>query len=284
MKSNNIGVVYIATGDSFYKEACTSAKSLKVHNDIPVCIFTEQKNVDDVFDKHILLESPQFSMLDKVINLWKSPFDKTLYIDTDTYITCNITDIFEALDYVDFMGTIGGGRGFWYSKHINFPDSLPEFNGGVLAFSNKDYVIDTLKKWESVQIETQTFLKEHLSNNWVKESGKEKWMITLDQPSLRKIIWENKKIRIAIMPDEYNALVFSGITLWGKAKIIHGHGNLIRYADQMNLHNRNRTYYQGLGTLLPLNEVSLFLNIKQISKMLLLSIYFFIRHFLNRKE
>lgn len=176
------------------------------------------------------------------------------------------------------MTTNESARGFWYPGEISLPAPLPEYNGGVIAFNNTREVTDTLKKWYSVQQETQSWLKKHLISSWVVKSGKEKWMLSLDQPGLRKIIWENKNIRVAVLPEEYNAFVFSGTRLWGKARIINGRGNLQKYANQMNRNpNPNRTYYQGFGAFRPLNDLSIGISLSQIGKMILFFFYLLFR-------
>jgi len=70
------GIIYIATGEKFYNEALSSAFSAKQFNNTPICIFTDLTVVDSVFDKHIILTEPEFSMLDKVKNIWKTPYNK----------------------------------------------------------------------------------------------------------------------------------------------------------------------------------------------------------------
>jgi len=268
------GIIYIATGEKFYNEALTSASSVKQFNKTSICIFTDRTVVDTIFDKHIILTEPEFSMLDKVKNIWKTPYNRTLYLDTDTYITGNLDAIFDSLDYVDFMASIECSRGFWYQDKISIPYPLPEFNGGVLAFNNSNEVIQTLMGWYAAQKKSQLWLKNHLNDKWTLDAGKEKWMITLDQPSLREIIWKNKNIRVANLSDEYNALVFSGTRLWGPALIVHGRGAISKYAKQMNSNKwDNRTYFQGCGTLRPFNEISFLESIGQIYRIIKLTFY-----------
>jgi hypothetical protein len=222
----NRGVIYISTGKTYYDECLRSVASLKKHNpELSVTIYSERPEVDPVFDNKVLLDQPFFSMLDKVCNIWKTPYDVTLYIDTDTFITGSLDEYFEVLEYCDFAGTIESARGWWYEGKMDIPRGLCNINGGVLCFKNTAAVMGALRQWHTEYLKTA---------DWLKEYGPDHWYLTNDQPSLRKLIWTNRDIRVAILPDEYNALRLFGTRLWGEAKIIHGRGDISRIATEMN--------------------------------------------------
>src|SRR6266404_4569779 len=95
------GVVYVATGKKYYDEACISVRSLKVSNSIRAAIFTDQPRQDPHFDIHVPVKSTGDGFLDKVVNLKASPFEHTLFLDTDTFVWSDLTDLFSLLGNFD---------------------------------------------------------------------------------------------------------------------------------------------------------------------------------------
>ena len=100
--SNN-GVIYIAyTKQIYIDEAIFSANSLKKHNpNLSVTIFTDYKLTNDCFDNVIIFPSDTFKFRCKQNFLIDSPYESTLYIDTDTFINDNIEDMFILLEKFD---------------------------------------------------------------------------------------------------------------------------------------------------------------------------------------
>jgi hypothetical protein len=245
------GIVYIATGEACRQEAIRSAKSVKMHNpSLGIAIFSEMQAVDPVFDFHYLIEHPEFSPLDKVKNLWKTPFHKTVFLDSDTYVLSDLTHIFDILGRIDFAGTHEVARGYWYNELQNeVPDAFCELNGGMLVFKALPEVISLLKNWHDAYLKTTKWLSNH---------GSTKWILTNDQASLRYLLWQHQGLKLWVMPTEYNALRNNGTYLWGSAKIVHGRGNIEAVAERMNrFTNVERAFFQGFGVLADFGRVSL---------------------------
>ena len=269
------GVIYIATGDSCYAESLKSATSLRKYNpDLPITLFSERPDVDPIFDNSVLIEDPMFSMLDKVRNIAKTPYSETLFLDSDTFITGTLDDFFDVLEYCDFAGTIESARGWWYEGRMKIPRALCDINGGVLCFKDTPAVIETLGNWYAEYQKTE---------GWLKDFGPAKWFLTNDQPSLRKMIWTNRDIRVAILPDEFNALRLYGTRLWGDARVVHGRGDIERIADEMNAFvGQNRVFLQGGGTPRAIQNVSIWRALLQCLRMFTAIFYLKLRIFDSR--
>lgn len=245
------GVVYIATGEKCRQEAIRSAKSLKKHNpSLIVAIFTEASAVDPVFDHTHLIENPDFSTIDKMKSLWKTPFQKTIFLDADTFVTGNLLPLFDLLERVDFAGTHEVARGFWYTElQDQIPDAFCELNGGMLVFKSTPSVIKLLKDWHDTYLQTK---------QWLPRYGTHKWMLTNDQPSLRYLLFKHPEVKLWVLPTEYNALRHQGTYLFGEAKIVHGRDNIEDVAVQMNRHgNLERSFFQGLGIIADFGRIPL---------------------------
>ncbi|MFB6294449.1 MAG: hypothetical protein ABEI97_01700 [Candidatus Nanohaloarchaea archaeon] len=95
------GVTYYAIGEKYVEEARQSAESLKEHNDIPTTLFTDQEVETGVIDNVRHIDASEYPLLDYIERLKESPYDRTLFLDTDTYVTANIEELFEMLDTFD---------------------------------------------------------------------------------------------------------------------------------------------------------------------------------------
>ena len=237
------GVVYVATGEACRQEAIKSAKSVRMHNpSLAIAIFSELPAVDPVFDFTFQIEQPEFSTIDKVKNLWRTPFHQTIYLDSDTFVTGDLQPLFDVLERADFAGTHEVARGYWYQEfHNQIPDTFCELNGGMLVFKATPAVMGLLKDWHGTYLET---------SQWLHRYGTTKWILTCDQPSLRQLLYQRREVKLWVLPTEYNALRHCGTYLWGKAIVVHGRGNIEAVAGRMNrICNVERGFFQGMGVI-----------------------------------
>ena len=185
------GVVYIATGKNFIKEIKISAESLKRHNpDLHVTAFVdsslESEFVDDVkiiSANHI---RPKVDFIDQ------TPYDETIFLDTDTIIDYSIMDMFDLLANFDFGIThcIARKRKKYSNlmpEYRDIPYAFSECNTGVFVFKNNKVVQELFKKWK------RNFYKYYNVCPW-------------DQASFRISFWQSclEGLKSYIFPVEYN--------------------------------------------------------------------------------
>ena len=185
------GFLYIAFGEAFTKEALMSIKSLKRHNKEPVALFTDREQdetFDGLVDVYAKIEPKHIRA--KVDFVGSSPFVNTVYLDSDTVVVRNISDMFDILGRFDVALTNDYAR-----KRTKYSDIIPEYaeipysfsevNGGIMAYNSS--------------LATQTFLsmwKEYFYKYYKETNG---W----DQVSLRISLWRSN-VRIHHFPFEYN--------------------------------------------------------------------------------
>lgn len=181
------GIIYIAFNDVFVKEAMLSAESVKKFSDIPITLFTD-RDIDCEYIDEIKIIKPDH-IRSKVDYISESPYKKTLYLDSDTVIARNISDMFDVLDRFDVGVTHDYARK--RENYCNIPEydripySFSEVNGGIMAFNDSDKVKAFFKLWKKY------FYKyRHLTSGW-------------DQVSLRISLWESQ-VRLHHYPPEYN--------------------------------------------------------------------------------
>src|SRR5882757_8776162 len=101
MGNSERGIIYVATGGRFVAEARQSALSARRHMpDLPILLYTDQPEIGGgaPFDLVRKLEHPRHFFVDKVAPLAASPFEKTLFLDTDTFVCDPVYDLFAVLD------------------------------------------------------------------------------------------------------------------------------------------------------------------------------------------
>lgn len=209
---NEYGVVYVATGADFVEESIISAKQLKrIMPDVDVTIFSDRHVNNSIFDSAVVIDSPTYSFLDKVKIIQQSPYQKTLYIDTDIYVNEPVYELFDILDDFDLAAAIDSHQqSVLPNNNYTAPeiytgeyDPIPEFNCGLISFRNNSRVMDCFKKWED---------NYDTSADWA------------DQPSLMPA-FQHSKVRYCPLPRRYNYIPGLRNSVSGKVKIFHNRLN-----------------------------------------------------------
>jgi len=218
------GVLYIVTGEKYINEAVNSAKSVKNNMDIEISIATDEKTVPNIFDNKINLNSMRMESACSTILPELTPYEKTIFLDSDTYICDDLWDMLTILDDYDLSITQSPGR--------LTPDSLSppwiEYNTGVISYNDSSIVNTFFEKWNAIQSDMK------------KQKG-----MTRNQPSFVKTISGFPELNYFVLSREYNVRV----PRWGgikkDAKIIHGRPikNLAATAETINKYSGYRIFY-----------------------------------------
>lgn len=203
------GIIYIATANNvirstktFLQEAEESAQSVKEHSDISITLITDQPaKAGEVFTNVIEIPNPDFGWRDKIKCLKLSPYDKTLFLDTDTRVINSIESVFHLLDGCSLAVAHDPSHGEHH--HPDVPKSFPEFNTGVLAYNNTNEIVDFLNDW------LDNFDNEN--KDWI--SG--------DQPAFRKTLYKSN-IKFTTLTREWNVRYTHPGMLAGPPRILHG--------------------------------------------------------------
>lgn len=221
------GYLYIATGRQFIEEAINSAQSLrKVAPQANITLVTDDELNCQVFD-HIVIEPSNVQhykegLLYKVRNIYKSsPYDETLFLDTDTYICENCESLFELLEFFDLAIAPDPTD----PNRPKSPNSLQRiksctvYNTGVILFKKNLRNEFLFRSWLNLY---QTKLKE---NNIEREN---------DQTSFMEA-WLKSDSKIFVLSHSWNARTPFFITLNESIKIIHGrHKDYTTIQDKLN--------------------------------------------------
>jgi len=234
------GIVYCAQGERHFLEALASAKSSLQHNAVPHVIFSDRELGGpipgiDVRTQH----GCGLPFADKIDAMTRSPFAQTIYLDTDTFVAAEITELFELLERFDIAAAHA-------PAYLGFDPEIPrafyELNTGVIAYRERPAVKQLLADWR------QTYLA------WVKEPPFELAHIGDEQPVLRRCLWRSQ-LSVYVIGPEYNYRTTQPGRLVGPVRIIHGRpGDYPALVAHLNQRPGPRTFPRFSRPALPTSE------------------------------
>lgn len=226
------GFVYVATGTAYLPEAFKSAESLRRHHpDAAICLITDHPPADPGPFTEIRRPAGRVrhSPMDKML-VYEAPYDRAVFLDTDTFVLDDLTPIFQVLDTFDLALLQDVNRG-WNYELPDVPLSFSEFNTGVIAFRKSLGVESFFGKWSGEYDRLRS----------------ERGMVN-DQPAFRRTLFHSD-LRVAPLPSEFHFLGdFPNSTLW-KVRLIHARGDYSRIAKQANEFLGLRAYVPELGVM-----------------------------------
>jgi hypothetical protein len=223
---NENGFVYIFNSQKYLSECILSIKSLKKFHNEKIAVFSDKRFKDKFNDLVDIFVPIDISVIrPKVKFLSNSPFKNTIYLDTDTFITRSISDLFELSVKFDLAAVYCHSRKReFYSKKIkkykSIPYSFPELNSGVIFYKQSKKTKNFFKLWE-----------EYYKKFFIFTSG---W----DQPSFRVALWESK-IQIHVLPVEYNVRPIKILNKISKMKNKLGTDHMEPRIFHMHLNDNN---------------------------------------------
>ena len=206
------GILYIATGEKYIRAAIHSAETVRKHcPGLPTHLYAgpQDQGLDfrrspHPFTSVAAIEDPH--RRSKVDYMSRTPFDRTLYLDTDTALNTDVRGAFQLLDRFDIALAHAHRRNSatrlkpW---RIALPQAFPQYNAGVILYRRTPAVIAFLEDWR----------------HCFHEAG-----FLQDQVTLRELLWRSD-LRIATLPPEYNVRFIKYHFLWSKeeaaSKIFH---------------------------------------------------------------
>ncbi len=233
------GVVYVATSRRYVEEAGEAAATLRRTNPgVPVCLVTDLPSGPAFWDELVIVENPAFGFRDKIL-MGLCPFERFLYLDTDTSVIGDISDVLDLLNRFDFAGHQ------LFEGHDcplpGIPDAFPEFNGGVLGFRRSPALGDFFARW----------LARYDAYYALNREGQYHYSNSSDQKSLRQTLYESG-IRVAVLGPEYNFTPHHLVFACAQVRILHGRGrqNLANLQERLNAKLGNRVYVPRLDAVI----------------------------------
>ena len=231
MKNPSQGYVYIVKGEKFIKEAENSARSLKgADHNAHITVISDIDFESDVIDT-VEIREPSFksdkwrqSLLYKVENLSMFPYDRTFYVDADTYFVEDCSELFSLLEYYDIC-----------MAHSPNDDEVPviegerlegyyPYNTGVFLYRNSKANRRLFSRWRNIfadNIDTYT----------------------TDQVALMEALLTSES-KVYVLQNIYNARTPLYLGLMKKhVKVVHGrHKDMMSVVNVINEAAENRAW------------------------------------------
>jgi len=199
------GILYIASGEKYINMAAKSARSAKEQMpEIGITIITDTPNMaPEIFDSIEPLDENDRAGLAPIKPKY-SPYDRTLYLDADTYVSEPVYELFDILDNHDMAFAHSPGR----LPVPGLPDPWIEFQNGVIAYKNCSGTNRFLKRWQRVY-----------------DKMVEQGVTDRQQPTFAMAVAQSD-LDYFVLPREYNVRVPRFGYLARNAKIVHGGGQM----------------------------------------------------------
>lgn len=266
------GYIYVVDGLRWVREVNYAASRLRTLTDYPIAIvcseeYPEITELSNSLKNLIIIIVPKLQGSDfcsKVIGMQHTPFEKSLFMDSDTFVMYNIDNVFELLNNYDLALTQEP------SEHTSlFPieDKLKnifiEYNTGVVLYNNSEKVMDLFRDWEQIIL--------------TKKYGKDYF----DMPQFRNVILNSQhKLNIYTLPENFNMHgLRSYKILFGQVAIIHerfgtywnsysekmlNNKKMLKIATRINSVNSKRIFIPYLNTVVSAERISLSYLIKAL--------------------
>ena len=219
------GVLYICHGKEYIQEALRSVKSLKRHmSNLPISLVCSEASFDNsegLFDQVILLPAVPLEnkegYLYKIRGFQASPYDETLFLDSDTYVLRDFSEVFRLCDAFEMalchdvidLSLVCDEQG-------KVVEAIQPYNTGVILYRSSQNTKEFFALWESI------FLERHPH-------------FIHDQPAFMEALWRNP-LCIYQLHNIYNLRIpYSAYILPLAVKILHGrHLDFDKVGDRIN--------------------------------------------------
>jgi hypothetical protein len=205
------GILYSSAGEVFVAEALRSARSSLRHNPLPHLLFASADAESQEGLSIVRFEPSDNPYLDKIANMSRSPFERTIFLDSDTFVIDEIVHMLGLLDRYDIaVAHDPSDRGL---PDPEVPRAFCEFNTGVVAWRTSDRMAAFMRSWEETYaawLQDEPFPRAGLARR------------RADQPAFRRCAWQHD-IRLFVLPPEYNFRLGEPGAAVGRVRVLHGH-------------------------------------------------------------
>lgn len=199
MRLADRGVVYMVWGDKVWPSLDRSRQSLQaVHPELPV---------------HVEILPPDSTLLDKSRMHRLTPFDETLFLDSDTVV----------LDRLDFGFEMAERHGLalsicecpWARRYGGIDGDVVEYNTGVIFFNEKSRAV--FDAWEACGREIDSSILFYQGSHVVR-------MPFNDQAGFAKAV-KDTGFNPYVLPYNWNFRPLWHRTFWGPIKVWHDYSD-----------------------------------------------------------
>jgi len=191
------GVLFIASGARYARFALAAATSIRRSNPrLSIALFTDQHELSVRGEVDIIGLFRDGHYRSKVDYIGASPFERSLYLDTDIRVVAPLHDMFRLLERFDLAIAHAHARNKletlekWRS---DIPRAFPQLNAGVILYRRGEALDRLWRDW-AMSFHDAGFAK--------------------DQVTLRELLWLADDLRWTVLPPEYNIRYDKYLRVW----------------------------------------------------------------------
>ncbi|KAL6064983.1 hypothetical protein QOT17_010525 [Balamuthia mandrillaris] len=224
-QEETMGVIYVMTRETrMADEALMSAKSIRALYPSMAITFFADATILRYLETIKSREGPQpydqvISVTDwnlpthsrdrfpKLHSFIKTPYDKTLFMDVDTYFCGgDLLELFSWLDRFDLLLTAAPAQHINNHRRPGVPYDFLELNSGVVLLRRSPAMERMVLEWERLMVE--------------KPAGDDR-----DQPALREALWfADRSLSFYILPESWNCRHVTTCPKKSSCHVVHAHG------------------------------------------------------------
>lgn len=229
-ESSSRGFVYVASGEQFIWEAVRSATRVKKWHDLP-CLLICDRSVEmealGIFDE-VRNELDGFNYKDKIL-MGESPYEESIFLDTDTLVCEPMWELFDLLDRFDLAVQFSLGGNHYRLSTV--PPSFHEPSAGIVVWKKNQRTEEFFRVWKRAYEDIESSL--HSIGAW-------------DQRSLRYACYHSD-VRIVPVPVEYQFCSYGANLIAERAIMLHGRNVDQAMADYVNSQHGPRVWLPRIG-------------------------------------
>lgn len=204
------GFLYVAYGNKYIEEAKRSIISLRRFSRKPIVVYSDRHEAFNRVAPGVsswplppttsdVKANPK---LLKMVCLERTPFSRTIFLDTDTLFARDPSSLFQCCSSYSVCAAHAPVREVLHQPDI--PSWFPELNTGVIVFNAKAVAHGLFEKWK---IEMKRL------------------EVKRDQPAFRRALFKSKdRLRFLVLPPEFNLRTEMPWFVGGNSKTIVLHG------------------------------------------------------------
>lgn len=233
-ESSDCGVIYVACGDAFRREAAQSLASLRKSNPgLPAHLLTDAEPEAGAGWDRVEVDPALAGRGNRAkLHMDRAPWSRCAFLDTDTLVVGELREGFALLERFDLAAVQGCGGHHYQIEGL--PPSFPEFNSGVVFWRKGEASSEFFRRWRE------------LFDHYAAVDQGRLW----DQKSMRRALWEGE-LRVTSLPVNFNLMPYAPAVLDRDLVVAHGRNwvNLERLRDRLAGTGRARAYVPGVGVL-----------------------------------
>ena len=183
--------MFIGTGKHARREIAFAARTVKAHTRLPVAVFADAPIKSDCIDVFRQVE-PTHKRL-KIDHFADSPFESTLYLDSDVTVQRDLSDLFGILERFDMAGVHDHCR-----KSSEWAGQIPDYEAIPYAFSEVNTGVLLYRRNAATNAFFAGLWRTHFYPNFRAHAGGK------DQASFKRRALESPLNASYRLPFEYN--------------------------------------------------------------------------------